>query len=87
MPWEGVVLEGAYVALYCVIRVCIQVQGFEAARCQFGRVQHYSGLINCIVTVFRNEGMLGFFKGTQPTILKVSRGFFTLRRIWVTLST
>ena len=51
-----------------------QVQGFESARVQFGQVQRYSGLINCMATVFRNEGMLGFFKGTQPTIIKVSLG-------------
>ena len=53
----------------------LQVQGFESARYQFGQVQHYSGLVNCIVTIFRNEGLFGFFKGTQPTIIKVNRHF------------
>ncbi len=53
----------------------LQVQGFEEARKSFGKVQRYKGFQHCIVTVIKEEGLLGFYKGLSPSLLKaVSSG-------------
>ncbi|XP_072044109.1 mitochondrial thiamine pyrophosphate carrier-like [Amphiura filiformis] len=48
----------------------LQVQGFEEARKSFGKVQHYNGLRHCVVAVIREEGVVGFYKGLAPSLLK-----------------
>lgn len=40
-----------------------QVQGFEAARVAFGRVDTYQGFTHCVKTILRKEGVTGFYKG------------------------
>jgi hypothetical protein len=41
----------------------LQVQGFEDARAAFGRVHKYDGFAHCVQTIFRTEGLRGFYKG------------------------
>ncbi|XP_054463383.1 mitochondrial thiamine pyrophosphate carrier [Anoplopoma fimbria] len=55
----------------------LQVGGFEAARAQFGQVRSYSGLVDCMVQISKEEGVRGFFKGLSPSLLKaaLSTGF------------
>lgn len=48
----------------------LQVQGFEEARMQFGRVQFYDGLSSCLRTVLREEGIFALFKGLRASIVK-----------------
>eukprot|EP00127_Corallochytrium_limacisporum_P003296 Clim_evm145s147 gene=Clim_evmTU145s147 len=53
-----------------VVKKRLQVQGFEAARAHFGRTQRYTGLLNCIIFIFKQEGIPGFFKGTAASVIK-----------------
>ncbi|KAI7803585.1 mitochondrial thiamine pyrophosphate carrier [Triplophysa rosa] len=55
----------------------LQVGGFEKARMQFGQVRTYHGFVDCMVTIARDEGPRGFFKGLSPSLLKaaLSTGF------------
>uniref|UniRef100_A0A1A8QQF2 Mitochondrial thiamine pyrophosphate carrier n=1 Tax=Nothobranchius rachovii TaxID=451742 RepID=A0A1A8QQF2_9TELE len=55
----------------------LQVGGFEKARVHFGKVRSYSGLIDCMVKIAKEEGLRGFFKGLSPSLLKaaLSTGF------------
>ncbi|XP_049625663.1 mitochondrial thiamine pyrophosphate carrier [Suncus etruscus] len=55
----------------------LQVQGFQHARTNFGKVPTYAGLGDCVQQVLREEGMRGFFKGLSPSMLKaaLSTGF------------
>ena len=48
-----------------------KVQGFHEARGTFGKVQSYSGMLNCFKVVAKEEGVAGFFKGLAPSTLKV----------------
>ena len=47
------------------------MQGFHQARESFGRVQSYSGMIDCFKVIAKEEGATGFFKGLAPSTLKV----------------
>lgn len=55
----------------------LQVGGFEEARLHFGTVRTYKGLLDCTTQIAKEEGLLGFFKGLSPSLLKaaVSTGF------------
>ncbi|XP_053299066.1 mitochondrial thiamine pyrophosphate carrier [Pleuronectes platessa] len=55
----------------------LQVGGFEAARLHFGQVRSYSGLVDCMVQIAKEEGVRGFFKGLSPSLVKaaLSTGF------------
>ena len=46
-----------------------QVQGFRNAASL--QVPHYSGLVHCISSVYKEEGVLGFYRGALPSLLKV----------------
>uniref|UniRef100_A0A0X3NHS2 Mitochondrial thiamine pyrophosphate carrier n=1 Tax=Schistocephalus solidus TaxID=70667 RepID=A0A0X3NHS2_SCHSO len=48
----------------------LQVQGFEEARCRFGRLHSSSSLRDCIITMCREEGPSSLFKGLSPSLLK-----------------
>ncbi|NXD62340.1 TPC protein, partial [Eolophus roseicapillus] len=50
----------------------LQVRGFEQARAAFGQVRMYSGLLDCIRQIMREEGPTGFFKGLSPSLLKAA---------------
>jgi solute carrier family 25 folate transporter 32 len=34
--------------------------------------RHYNGVVDCIVKIWKNEGILGFFKGSIPNALRVA---------------
>ncbi|XP_004071531.1 mitochondrial thiamine pyrophosphate carrier [Oryzias latipes] len=55
----------------------LQVGGFEAARARFGQVRRYSGLMDCMFQIAKEEGFRGFFKGLSPSLVKaaLSTGF------------
>lgn len=55
----------------------LQVGGFEAARAHFGQVRSYTGLVDCMVQIAKEEGVRGFFKGLSPSLVKaaLSTGF------------
>lgn len=53
-----------------MVKKRLQVQGFHEARGTFGKVQSYSGMLNCFKVVAKEEGVAGFFKGLAPSTLK-----------------
>lgn len=53
-----------------MVKKRLQVQGFHQARESFGRVQSYSGMIDCFKVIAKEEGAAGFFKGLAPSTLK-----------------
>lgn len=50
----------------------LEVQGFEDARRHFGRVESYKNVIDCLRTMYGKEGVLSFYKGLKPSILKAA---------------
>ncbi|XP_063215840.1 mitochondrial thiamine pyrophosphate carrier-like isoform X2 [Bacillus rossius redtenbacheri] len=50
----------------------LQMQGFEAARRQFGKVFRCAGLVDCVRQVVRHEGLAGLFKGLWPSAIKAA---------------
>ena len=49
----------------------LQVQGFAEGRAAMGTTPRYHGFWNCLVTIFRTEGVTrGLFKGWVPGIIK-----------------
>ena len=59
-----------------------QVQGFREIIKEGGleSVPVYKGVVHCITTVYQQEGLVGFYKGAVPSLLKV-RTF-----LWVQVS-
>ena len=55
-----------------IVRRRIEVRGFVEARRPFGEVLHYNGVIDCFMKIYKHEGVLGFYKGALPTLLKNS---------------
>ena len=55
-----------------LVKKRLQVQGFEAARLQFGQVRQYNGMTNCLAMIMREEGMFGWYKGLQASLLKAA---------------
>ncbi|XP_018574330.1 mitochondrial thiamine pyrophosphate carrier [Anoplophora glabripennis] len=49
----------------------LQIQGFEEGRAVFGGV-HFQckGLTDCLVRIYKVEGVPGFFKGLAPSLIK-----------------
>ncbi len=50
----------------------LQIQGFEDARKNFGKVVKFSGLFNCFYLTFKQEGIFGIYKGYYPSMLKAA---------------
>jgi solute carrier family 25 thiamine pyrophosphate transporter 19 len=50
----------------------LQIQGFEDARKNFGKVVKFTGLFNCFYITFKQEGILGIYKGYYPSMLKAA---------------
>ncbi|CAF3591402.1 unnamed protein product [Rotaria sp. Silwood1] len=48
----------------------LEVVQFEEARSKFGQTRIYSGMINCISEIIRNEGFTGLYKGITPSLIK-----------------
>ena len=67
-------LSGALVKIMLhptdVVKKRLQVQGFEEARREFGRFAVYDNLTNCFNTMFKEEGLIGFYKGLSPNLVK-----------------
>ena len=55
-----------------VVKKRLQIQGFEEARKPFGRVSRYNGMLNCFVRITEEEGIMGLYKGTAASVLKVN---------------
>lgn len=53
-----------------LIKKRLQIQGFEEARKSFGVFKTYFNLKNCILSIIRDEGFPGFYKGLLPSLLK-----------------
>lgn len=53
-----------------MVKKRLQVQGFHEARESFGKVQKYSGMLDCFRVILREEGSTGFFKGLAPSTIK-----------------
>ena len=54
-----------------MVKKRLQVQGFQHGRsATFGETPMYTGMIHCIRTVVRQEGMRGLYKGLSPSLLK-----------------
>ena len=43
------------------------------ARKAFGHVSRYDGMLNCFVRVTTEEGIMGLFKGTAASVVKVNK--------------
>uniref|UniRef100_A0A1I8PZF9 Mitochondrial thiamine pyrophosphate carrier n=1 Tax=Stomoxys calcitrans TaxID=35570 RepID=A0A1I8PZF9_STOCA len=52
------------------IKKRLQLQGFQNARRTFGRNQVCFGIGECIRLTYKDEGILGFYKGMNPTLIK-----------------
>ncbi|XP_074648799.1 mitochondrial thiamine pyrophosphate carrier-like [Tubulanus polymorphus] len=50
----------------------LQVVGFDEARKKFGQVRNYKSLRDCTMTIFREEGIKGLFKGIVPSVMKAA---------------
>uniref|UniRef100_A0A5S6QR53 Mitochondrial thiamine pyrophosphate carrier n=1 Tax=Trichuris muris TaxID=70415 RepID=A0A5S6QR53_TRIMR len=50
----------------------LQVVGFEEARKSFGSTAHYTGLLQCALSIITKEGSLSFYKGFSSTVLKAA---------------
>ncbi|KAJ8947170.1 hypothetical protein NQ314_008671 [Rhamnusium bicolor] len=48
----------------------MQIQGFEEGRKTFGQHFQCKGLNDCLVQIYRMEGIPGFFKGLAPSLIK-----------------
>lgn len=55
-----------------IVKKRLQVQGFEEARRPFGKVSIVNGTIHAFSTIYSKEGILGFYKGAVPGLLKTS---------------
>jgi solute carrier family 25 thiamine pyrophosphate transporter 19 len=50
----------------------LQIQGFEDARKNFGKVVKFTGLFNCFYLTFKHEGIFGIYKGYYPSMIKAA---------------
>ena len=53
----------------------LQIQGFEEARVKFGSTRKYSGMFDCLLSVSKEEGYRGLYKGLTPSLLKSALSF------------
>ena len=57
-----------------IVKKRLQVQGFEVARQQFGRVTRLTGISDAFRKIFIHEGVTGFYKGAMPGMMKAIVG-------------
>lgn len=55
-----------------LIKKRLQIQGFDEARLQFGRVVKFNGLFHCLIKTIREEGFFGMYKGFAPSMMKAA---------------
>lgn len=55
-----------------IVKKRLQIQGFEKARKPFGRVTNLTGMMDAFSTIYVKEGLLGFYKGALPGVIKTS---------------
>ena len=67
-------IQGTKLSLFLIF-VYLQVQGFDEARKPFGRVVQYSGILNAFKTIWIDEKIYGFFKGSLPGVIKASLAY------------
>ncbi|KAJ8958143.1 hypothetical protein NQ318_006080 [Aromia moschata] len=48
----------------------MQIQGFEHGRKTFGKTVQCKGLNDCLIKIYKHEGVLGYFKGLSPSLIK-----------------
>lgn len=48
----------------------LEIRGVEQIREEFGSTRSYRGFLHCIVSVFREEGVRGMYKGLSPSLIK-----------------
>lgn len=48
----------------------LQIQGFEEGRATFGAHFQCKGLTDCLMRIYKVEGVPGFFKGLAPSLIK-----------------
>ncbi|CAH1992847.1 unnamed protein product [Acanthoscelides obtectus] len=53
-----------------LVKKRLQIQGFEEGRNIFGKTFQCSGMTDCLVRIYQVEGVPGFFKGLQPSLIK-----------------
>ncbi|XP_060535132.1 mitochondrial thiamine pyrophosphate carrier [Cylas formicarius] len=53
-----------------LVKKRLQVQGFQAARAHFGKHFTCHGLVDCFRKIYKVEGLMGYFKGLSPSLLK-----------------
>ncbi|KAG7157824.1 mitochondrial thiamine pyrophosphate carrier-like [Homarus americanus] len=79
LPWLGFSAISGTAAGVCaklavypldVLKKRIQIRGFEEARRQFGKVVVYPSAWACIVRISQEEGILAWYKGLWPAMLK-----------------
>lgn len=56
----------------------LQIQGFEEARKPFGKVEKFTGLLNCFSVTIKKEGMRGIYKGYVPSMWKAAASSGTI---------
>ncbi|XP_044255563.1 mitochondrial thiamine pyrophosphate carrier [Tribolium madens] len=48
----------------------LQIQGFEQGRVEFGQFFKCRGLNDCLIRIYKVEGLSGLFKGLSPSLIK-----------------
>lgn len=53
-----------------LVKKRLQIQQFQQNRTTFGKNMTTTGMIDCLVRTFRNERLIGLYKGVNPSIIK-----------------
>lgn len=53
-----------------VVKKRLQISGWQDARSGLGATPHYKNMVSCIKKVALNEGILAFYKGFTPALIK-----------------
>lgn len=60
-----------------IVCILFKINGFAFREDSLVQAVHNAtrsgGMINCVMNIFRNEGILGFYKGLKVNIIKVSQ--------------
>lgn len=75
---SGTVISGSLAGLVAktsiypldLVKKRMQVQGIEQHRLDYGKAFVCKGMMDCLKRIYQTEGVLGFFKGLNPSLLK-----------------